>query len=121
MANFSRGDTPTLIIHVKESQLQLEDVVDVHVTLRARNFKLTKSGKDITVNPSENTLRVKLSEKETLKLQAGTVKEQERYTLKNGNVVSSNIKILKVEDILYELEVGAEIGKEENENDRIGH
>lgn len=121
MANFSRGDTPTLIIHVKESQLQLEYIADVHVTLRARNFKLTKSGKDIIVNPSENTLRVKLSEKETLKLQAGTVKEQERYTLKNGNVISSNIKTLKVEDILYELEVGEEIEKEENKNDRIGH
>lgn len=89
-----RGTTPTLTFTFEDIPTTAIDYVEITLNQEEQNViikKLHQNGAVFTCH---------LSEKDTLKLKAGTCKVQCKVKLKDGNVTATKIETLNVNDVL---------------------
>ena len=91
-----RGTTPTLKIHVKG--IDLSELQTIYVTIKQSNKEVTKSGYDLLID--EDVIYVPLSQEDTLTFDRSCAWVQMRATTKEGMAIASNIRMLKMEEIL---------------------
>ena len=96
-----RGTTPTLVLAV--TGLNVAELDTIFITFEQGSLELTKSKDDITIDEEANTIKVTLSQEETLKFNAGSVNVQVRGIVADGSIaVASNIKTIKVGNVLLD-------------------
>ena len=94
-----RGTTPTIILNLSTS-VDLEQVKEMWVTLKSALKEKTYEKSELTIEPSSHTVSVTLSQEDTLEFSAGEIRIQVRFLLENGRAYATNIKALKLEEIL---------------------
>ena len=91
-----RGTTPELVF---ELPYDASSVKDLRITFEQRCFKLVKKLADVAVEG--HTIKVKLTQKETLKFKAGeAIKWDIKVIFIDGNVVPSDIYEMPCYDTL---------------------
>ncbi|MCQ2549925.1 MAG: hypothetical protein MJ134_07780 [Lachnospiraceae bacterium] len=94
-----RGTTPT--IELELLNLKIDDIKSAYVTIKQGDVEITKElDGGIQVDRENNILRVKLTQKETLRFCKKPVKVQLRAVLNNDTVVASDIFTREMEDVL---------------------
>ena len=91
-----RGTTPTLKIRIKG--VDLSELENIYVTIKQSQKEITKTGYEITVDG--DMLYVSLSQEDTLVFASSCAWVQMRATTKDGLAVASNIRMIKIEDVL---------------------
>lgn len=94
-----RGTTPTIIFNVN-SEIDLNDMVQVWATFKSKLKEVTKDISEINVDNDKKTVTVRLSQEETLQFHDARVDVQLRFLSRDGKAYASKIKPLKVEDVL---------------------
>lgn len=96
-----RGTTPTLTFIVKG--LEMETMDTMVITLKQENYIVNKTP---TYDNEDNTLKVTLTQEETLGFKPGkNVSVQIKAKSSAGKVVASNVKQMEVSNILNEEEI----------------
>lgn len=83
-----RGTTPTFILTFPEGT-DFSEAQNVYVTFARYNSLLTKQGSDLEIEG--NTVKVYLTQAETLKFSTGTIKIQANWTLPGGGRIASEV------------------------------
>lgn len=96
-----RGTTPTLIYKVK-SNLNLDTVKQIWVTLKNYSFERTYDKNEVLIDSENNTVTVELSQEDTLKFYGSKVQTQIRVLVDSDKAFASNIKEIDINDILKE-------------------
>lgn len=101
-----RGTTPTLSIKVN-SNLDLEDMKEIWVTIKNINKELTLDKGRITIQTTEDETRliVQLTQKETLDFINGKANLQVRFLTESELAYASNIKEISINAILRDGEI----------------
>lgn len=96
-----RGTTPTLVLAV--TGLNVAELDTIFITFKQKSLELTKSTDDIIIDEEANTIKVPLSQEETLKFEVGSATVQIRGLFKDGTTaIASNIRTIKVGDVLLD-------------------
>lgn len=95
-----RGTTPAIKVRLKG--IELSTLQSLYLTFEQGNIELTKNLDDVTIDASDNSLSVTLSQQETLGFNDGDVKVQIRAMTVDGDAIASNIKTVSLGHILKE-------------------
>ena len=96
-----RGTTPTIFLEL-ETELPLNDLVELWVTFKSPTVEITKSLDEVSVDSENKKIAVSLSQEETLKLFNGKCEVQVRFRTMNNLAYASTIEAVDVERILKE-------------------
>lgn len=96
-----RGTTPTLIYNVN-SNLDLNGMLQIWVTLKNLMYEKTFGKDDIIVNNENKTITVELSQEDTLLFNGKEVNTQIRFLDSTGKAYASNIEKIELNNILKE-------------------
>lgn len=94
-----RGTTPTIILNLSTS-VDLSEVKEMWVTLKSALKEKTFEKSELTIQPSSYSVSLTLSQEDTLEFSAGDVRVQVRFLMNNGRAYASNIKQLRMDEIL---------------------
>lgn len=111
-----RGTTP---VHVFSVDIGLENLEQVYVTYQQNDETIIeKDINDVTIDTEEKTIKVQLTQEDTLKFSSGVwdrlhsnefrnnkVKIQIRLKFTNGNAPASNIITTTVDEVLKDGEI----------------
>lgn len=96
-----RGTTPTLCLSLLTS-LDLAEVEDIWVTLKAPSMKMTFSGEEVLLDVVEKKAYLFLSQEDTLSFGVGKVKVQARILMGDGKAFATDVQEISVDEILME-------------------
>ena len=96
-----RGTTPTLIYNVN-SNLDLNGMTQIWITLKTLMYEKTFSIDDIVINNEEKTLTIELTQEDTLYFNGKEVSTQIRFLDSIGKAYASNIEKIELNNILKE-------------------
>lgn len=96
-----RGTTPTLTFRIN-SEIDLNSIVEVWVTLKATNIVQTWTKNDLIIDAAEKTISLPLTQADTLELDAGSVLCQLRFLDMNDKAFASPVKRINLHNILKE-------------------
>lgn len=99
-----RGTTPTLTFHVKNEQLDLDEIAEVWVTFRTKaGVKVkdkTYTKEDVVIDSAEHTIELALSQEDTLDFTDTNMVVQLRVRLDNDLAYASSIIDIQIGHIL---------------------
>lgn len=98
-----RGTTPTVTIKITGISVDL--LSTIFVTFKQGQKEVTKDNQDTTIDVDSNSLKVSLTQEETLLFQKGQVGVQIRAKTISDDAIASQIVYKQMEDILYEGEI----------------
>ena len=96
-----RGTTPTLIYNVN-SNLDLNGMLQIWVTLKNLMYEKTFEKDNIIVDNGNKTITVELSQEDTLLFNGKEVSTQIRFLDSMGKAYASNIEKIELNNILKE-------------------
>lgn len=96
-----RGTTPTLIYNVN-SNLDLNGMLQIWVTLKNLMYEKTFGKDNIIVDNENKTITVELSQEDTLLFNGKEVNTQIRFLDSTGKAYASNIEKIELNNILKE-------------------
>lgn len=101
-----RGTTPTFKLMITDETLDLRTVNHIYATFEQGNNVITKTGEDLTVTVTEETVEQKtvyenevdvyFNQTESLSFKAGNIYAQLNWTYIDGNRACTNIVSIKV-------------------------
>ena len=96
-----RGTTPTITYNLTTS-LDLTKITALWVTLKNNEDKITFTLDDseVTFNTTEGTIKLELTQQQTLDFKTGVIKTQIRFLMEDGMAYATPIKMLNVNEIL---------------------
>lgn len=101
-----RGTTPTLTFHVKNEQLDLNDIAEVWITFKTKAGvkprEKTYSIDDVVIDNAEHNIELDLSQEDTLYFLDSTVQVQVRARFNDDLAYASSITDVDVGRILKE-------------------
>lgn len=101
-----RGTTPTLTFHVKNEQLDLNEIAEIWITFRTKaGVKVkdkTYSKEDVTIDAAEHTIELFLSQEDTLDFTDTNMVVQLRVRFDDDLAYASNIMDIQIGHILKE-------------------
>ena len=97
-----RGTTPIVVFIINSPTLNLSDMKQIWITFKDAINEITYSIEDLIINSEEKTIKVEMSQEDTLKFYSGTAKTQIRFLDNSGVSYASNVKQVKFDDILKE-------------------
>ena len=92
-----RGTTPTIVLGIKG--ISMSEIAEWYVTLAQDSVQMTKTNEDITIEG--DTLKIPLTQQETMKFKSGEVSVQIRAKTTEDVVIASGIKTIDIDRILY--------------------
>jgi len=95
-----QGTTPTLIFKLKDMTLNLTNAVEIWVTLKLSPYIKTFDISRCSVDNTNKTISVTLSQEETLELPVSKLDSQIRILLANGTALATNIVKIDVNKVL---------------------
>lgn len=101
-----RGTTPTLTFHVKNEQLDLNEVAEIWVTFKTkagvRPKEKTFDINDVVIDAEEKTIELFLTQEDTLFFSDAAILVQLRVRFDSDLVYASNIMDVTIGQILKE-------------------
>ena len=99
-----RGTTPTLIFHVKDETLDLNEIAQVWITLKnkagVKLKEITYDRGDVVIDATNHTIELFLTQNDTLALTDYTMLLQMRMRLNNDLAYASSITEVEIGQIL---------------------
>jgi len=92
-----RGTTPTIVLGIKG--ITMSDIAEWYVTVAQDSVQLTKTNEDIEI--VDDTLKVPLTQVETMKFKSGEISIQIRAKTNDDIVIASGIQTIDIDRILY--------------------
>lgn len=102
MAGIRRGTTPTIVIHIKNPDMDLNTFDVCHITIANVGGFNKKVFENPEINNEEKTLSIDLSQEDTLAYESGNIEIQVKVKLNTGKVIASEIVITTMKRILEE-------------------
>lgn len=96
-----RGTTPEFRIKIKD--VVLSDYTAITITIEQDDVDIVKRTEDLTI--TEDMIIVRLTQEDTLSLDAGYCEIQMRGLTASGIAIATYLKKIKVEDILGDGEI----------------
>lgn len=100
-----RGTTPTIVVEFTESDIQMDEVEQIWVTLKNLSNSKTYEINDFSIDTELKRAVIRLPQDDTLNFINGRVKIQLRVLLKNGFAFASRIEEVCLGDVLKEGEI----------------
>lgn len=101
-----RGTTPTLTFHVKNEQLDLNEIAEIWVTFQSKSGvrikEKTYTSEDVTIDAAEHTIELFLTQEDTLYLPDTNIVIQLRIRFNDDLAYASNIIPVDIGHILKE-------------------
>lgn len=101
-----RGTTPTLTFHVKNEQLNLDEIAEIWITFRTKaGVKIqdkTFTKDDVTIDAQEHTIELFLTQEDTLAFADPNTVVQLRVRFNDDLAYASNIMGVQIGHILKE-------------------
>lgn len=101
-----RGTTPTLAFHVKNEQLNLDEIAEIWITFRtkasAQVISKTYTKEDVSIDAENHIIELFLSQEDTLDFADPNMVVQIRARFDNDLAYASDIIGIKVGHILKE-------------------
>lgn len=101
-----RGTTPTLTFHVKNEQLDLNEIAEIWITFHTKAGVTVKEKtytiEDVTINNEEKTIELDLSQEDTLYLSDTNMVVQLRVRFNDDLAYASSIMEIEIGHILKE-------------------
>ena len=101
-----RGTTPTLTFHVKNEQLDLDEIAEIWVTFRTKAGVKVKdknyTKEDVTIDAEEHTIELFLSQEDTLDFTDTNMVVQLRVRFNDDLAYASSIMPIDIGHILKE-------------------
>lgn len=101
-----RGTTPTLTFHVKNEQLDLDEIAEVWVTFKTkagvRPKEKTYDINDVVIDAAEHTIELYLSQEDTLYFSDASILVQLRVRFDSDLTYASSIMDVQIGQILKE-------------------
>lgn len=101
-----RGTTPTLTFHVKNEQLDLNEIAEIWITFHTKAGVTVKEKtytiEDVTINDTEKTIELDLSQEDTLYLSDTNMVVQLRVRFNDDLAYASSIMEIEIGHILKE-------------------
>lgn len=101
-----RGTTPTLTFHVKNEQLDLDEIAEVWVTFKTKTGLRPKEKtfdiNDVAIDSEERTITLVLSQEDTLYFSDASILIQLRTRFNNDLAYASDIIDTSIGQILKE-------------------
>lgn len=94
-----RGTTPTLVLKL-DTDVSLENLAEMWVTFKATNAEVNKTLSDVTIDDTEKTIEVPLSQRDTLAITGRTCSVQVRFKTSGGLAYATTISNIEVENVL---------------------
>ena len=95
-----RGTTPTVILNIKNEELDMSLISLCHVTLKSEGGLTKEIFDNITIDKENRRLYFTMSQEDTMDFCVGKIKIQARVKLSNDMVISSNIIITDMKELL---------------------
>ena len=99
-----RGTTPTLTFNVKNEQMDLTEIAEVWITFKtkpgAKLKEKTYDKNDVTIDPTENTITLSLSQEDTLYFSDNIILVQVRLRMNDDMAYASAIIETSIGQIL---------------------
>ena len=106
MSTIIRGTTPTLTFHVKNEQLNLNEIAEIWITFRTKSgVKIkdkTYDKEDVVIDAENHTIELFLSQEDTLSFTDPNTVLQLRVRFNNDLAYASNIMGVQIGHILKE-------------------
>lgn len=97
-----RGTTPTIMVHLRNIDFDMNDIIKCQVTLEDDRGKNQKVFNDPVIDATNKTISIELSQTDTLSYDYGIINMQIRVKLKGGRVAPTKIYSLLVARTLNE-------------------
>ena len=101
-----RGTTPTLTFHVKNEQLDLNEIAEIWITFHTKAGvtvrEKTYTLEDVTIDDTEKTIELDLSQEDTLNLTDTNMLIQLRVRFNDDLAYASSIMDVQIGHILKE-------------------
>lgn len=96
-----RGTTPTIVLKFPEdAQPDFTNIEALQLTLNSSDHKLVVNEDRVTIDAENNTIKLLLTQQDTLAFNAGTIEIQIRIKFNNSGVWASGIKKTTMNRIL---------------------
>ena len=101
-----RGTTPILTFHVKNEQLDLNEIVEVWITFKTKAGvkikEITYTKEDVTIDNEEHNIELFLTQEDTLELPDTNILVQLRVRFDDDMAYASSILDINIGHILKE-------------------
>lgn len=97
-----RSTTPTVILHIKNEDFDMNQIEICHVAIESENGRIRKVYENPEINVEEKTLTFTMTQEDTLNFMVGNIKIQTKMKLIGGAVVASKIITTRMNEILEE-------------------
>ena len=101
-----RGTTPTLTFHVKNEQLNLDDIAEIWITFKTKAGvtprEVTYDINDVLIDNTEHTITLNLTQEDTLAFTETNMVVQLRVRFNNDLAYASSIIGIDIQHILKE-------------------
>lgn len=103
MASILQGTTPSLTIHIAQTDFSVTDVTDLELVFQNGSTPLRKSLADVVVNAENNSFTYTFTEAETLSFTPTSMLfYQLRFGFSDGSIVGTKKASLRVDDLISE-------------------
>ena len=97
-----RSTTPTVILHVKNEDFDMNQIEVCHVAIESENGRIRKVYENPDINVEEKTITFTMTQDDTLNFMVGKIKLQTKMKLIGGAVVASKMIVTQMNEILEE-------------------
>lgn len=95
-----RGTTPTIILNIKNEDLDMSLIRLYHVTLKSEGGLVKEIFDNIHVDEENSRIYFTMSQEDTMAFSVGKIKLQLRVRLNNDMVVASKIIVTNMKELL---------------------
>ena len=96
-----RGTTPTLTLEL-DTDVSLANLAEMWVTFKTPTAEVNKTLSDVTIDDTNKTIQVPLSQLDTLEINNRSCAVQVRFKTASGQAYATTISNIDVENILKE-------------------
>lgn len=100
--NIYRSTTPTIILHIKDDDFDMNDILICHLTIQNDSGRNKKIFPYPDINTEEKTISQTLTQEETKLFETGVIELQLKIRLKDDTVIASKIITTTMQRILEE-------------------
>lgn len=97
-----RSTTPTVILHIKNEDFDMNQIEVCHVAIESENGRIRKIYENPDIDVENKTLTFTMTQEDTLNFYVGIIKLQVKVKIVGGAVITSKIIVTKMNEILEE-------------------
>ena len=97
-----RSTTPTVILHIKNEDFDMNQIEVCHVAIESENGRIRKIYENPDLDIENKTITFTMTQEDTLNFMVGNIKLQTKMRIIGGAVVASKMIVTRMNEILEE-------------------